>query len=158
MGEQPGLDKARTIKMKQVNEADKQDTPSVEKMNMLVTHGEVPPVRSCIEMVRGKTATAKDIGLGCEGKACITCLAKRNTTGCTSDDYNMTDSQILELWSSMVESHEYKNSTIPEKVDALCVMLMKLGGEDRKHLSKMGAVRFPREKFLEFLRSKDSTQ
>eukprot|EP00972_Heterocapsa_arctica_P052920 7791480-Heterocapsa_arctica.AAC.1 len=125
--------------MKQVNKADKQEIPSVEMMNMLVTHSEVPPVRSCIEMTRGKTATAKDIGLGCEGKGCLTCLAKRNTTGCTSDTYNMADSQVPELWSSMVKSHEYKNWTIPERVDALCVMLMKLGAEDRKHLSKMGA-------------------
>eukprot|EP00972_Heterocapsa_arctica_P107309 15807691-Heterocapsa_arctica.AAC.1 len=85
--------------MKQVNKADKQDIPSVEKMNMLVTHSEVPPVRSCIEMARGRTATAKDIGLGCEGKGFLTCLAKRNTTGCTSGTYNMADSQVPELWS-----------------------------------------------------------
>eukprot|EP00972_Heterocapsa_arctica_P008388 1224823-Heterocapsa_arctica.AAC.1 len=123
-------------------------------MNMLIAHSEVPPVRSCIEMGRGKTATEKDIGQGCEAKGCLTCLAKRNTTGCTSTTYEMANSQIPELWSSMVKSHEYKNWTIPKKVDALCNMLMDLGAADRKHLSKMGAVRIPREKLLAYLRSR----
>eukprot|EP00972_Heterocapsa_arctica_P042165 6215726-Heterocapsa_arctica.AAC.1 len=87
MGEHSGLDKARTIKMKQVSKEDKQEIPSVEKMDMLIAHSEVPPSSSCIEMRRGKTATEKDIGQGCEATSCLTCLAKRNTTGCTSTTY-----------------------------------------------------------------------
>eukprot|EP00972_Heterocapsa_arctica_P056944 8403058-Heterocapsa_arctica.AAC.1 len=35
---------------------------------------------------------------------------------------------------------------------------MDLGAADRNHLSKMGAVRIPREKLLAFLRTRGATQ
>eukprot|EP00972_Heterocapsa_arctica_P062450 9205457-Heterocapsa_arctica.AAC.1 len=69
----------------------------------------------------------------------------------------MDQNPIPNLWSEMVTSQEYRNWTIPQ-IDKVCAMLMELSAADREQLSNMGAVRIPREKSLNFIRSKAPTQ
>eukprot|EP00972_Heterocapsa_arctica_P086211 12708554-Heterocapsa_arctica.AAC.1 len=69
------------MRVKQPMREVRQEIRSVENMAMGITHSELPPTRTCIQMTKGKTATMKGIGQGCDQKSCFTCLAQKNITG-----------------------------------------------------------------------------
>eukprot|EP00972_Heterocapsa_arctica_P032440 4778985-Heterocapsa_arctica.AAC.1 len=56
------------------------------------------------------------------------------------------------------ENVQYKHWTVPEKIDRPCANLMELSAKDGKELSKLGAVRIPRDRALFFVQSSRSTQ
>eukprot|EP00972_Heterocapsa_arctica_P083503 12304300-Heterocapsa_arctica.AAC.1 len=68
-------------------------------------------------MNKGRIAAEKDIAQGCESKGCLTCLAQRNSTGCTSSTYEMADNPIPDKWCTMANGQEYKNWTITDNID-----------------------------------------
>eukprot|EP00972_Heterocapsa_arctica_P067287 9930177-Heterocapsa_arctica.AAC.1 len=109
-------------------------------------------------MTSGKTATRREVGPDCEQKDCLTCLANKNTTGCESSTFDLEGSQLSQDWENMVQGTKYMNWTTARKIDEVCNMLMELSKDDRKLLSKMGAVRISREQLLRFIRTKAPTQ
>eukprot|EP00972_Heterocapsa_arctica_P058432 8620250-Heterocapsa_arctica.AAC.1 len=68
-------------------------------------------------MGKWQIAKEKDIGPGCEQKSCLTCLAKENTSGHKSSTFDMNANQIPGLWSTMRNSIQYMNWTVPQKID-----------------------------------------
>eukprot|EP00972_Heterocapsa_arctica_P080668 11888056-Heterocapsa_arctica.AAC.1 len=52
----------------------------------------------------------------------------------------------------------FKNWTIPENIDMICAFMANMSRAERKHLSKLGAVRLSRRDALKFMHSHASTQ
>eukprot|EP00972_Heterocapsa_arctica_P098377 14517945-Heterocapsa_arctica.AAC.1 len=103
-------------------------------------HCEVPPERTRVKQkTSGKHVRMEDIGKECGKKSCITCAARDNTTGFKSGTYEIANSSILEFWNSMKNNGQYKNWTIPVKIDKMCGLMATMSKVERKKLSRLGA-------------------
>eukprot|EP00972_Heterocapsa_arctica_P065675 9692763-Heterocapsa_arctica.AAC.1 len=85
-------------------------------------------------------------------------LQKDNTSGFKKGESEINSSTILVHWKEMKAYTQYKNWTIPQKVDKLCAFMAGLSALERKELSKLGAVRLSRKQAINFMHSCISTQ
>eukprot|EP00972_Heterocapsa_arctica_P055909 8247017-Heterocapsa_arctica.AAC.1 len=58
----------------------------------------------------------------------------------------------------MKENIQYKNWTIPQKIDKMCGFMASTPTLERKKLSSLGAVRMSRKQAISFMQSSATTQ